>query len=106
METLLSIFRNVLVIGIWFYVGFQILPAARSTGRNGFLWYLAGLFSFYIPFIVIGFAPQVIMLLALTKGAEIPPIVVDYLGVTFFGLGIVAAFTCLYRVKRAVAKQP
>ena len=81
METLIPIIRKVLVIGIWVYVGFQMLPAARATDRNGLLWYFIGLFSFYIPFAIIGFAPPVLMLIAMKNGVEIPSTVFNYVGI-------------------------
>ena len=79
-------------MGIWVYVGFQMLPAARSTRRNGLVWYFIGLFSFYIPFAIIGFAPPVLMLIAMKNGTEIPTSVFDYTGIACFCLGIAAGF--------------
>lgn len=103
METLIPIVRKILVIGIWVYVGYQMLPAARSTDRNGFLWYCIGLFSFYIPFAIVGFAPPVLMLIAIKNGIEIPHAVFDFVGVGCFCLGVSAGFACLHRAKRAAA---
>ena len=106
METLIPIIRKVLVIAIWVYVGFQMLPAARATDRNGLLWYFIGLFSFYIPFAIIGFAPPVLMLIAMKNGVEIPSTVFNYVGIGCFCLGVSVGFACLHRAKRAASTPP
>ncbi|TWU50674.1 hypothetical protein Poly51_39670 [Rubripirellula tenax] len=106
MDTFIPVIRKILVIGIWIYVGYQMLPAARSTDRNGFLWYFIGLFSFYIPFALIGFVPPVLMLIAMKNGVAIPSAVFNTVGVGAFSLGVTAGFACLHRARSAALAPP
>ena len=101
METLFPVFRKILVLGIWIYVGYQMLPAARSTNRNGFLWYVIGLLSFYIPFSLIGFIPAMLILIAMKNGFDIPSWVFDTVGVVAFFGAVFMGLACLQRAKMA-----
>ena len=104
METWIPVARKILVIGIWIYVGYQMLPAASSTKRNGCLWYFIGLFSFYIPFAVIGFMPPVVMLLLMKRGVQIPRGVFDGIAGTMFILAVSAGVACLHWARRLAAR--
>lgn len=106
METFLPLIRKLLVLGVWVYVGYQMLPAARSTDRNGFIWYFVGLFAFYIPFLLIAFMPPVLMLIAMTNGMEIPSSFFNAVGIVAFFLGVSAGFACLNRAKTAALVLP
>ena len=106
METYIPVIRKIFVIGIWIYVGVQMLPAARSHNRNPVLWYIIGLFAFYIPFALIGFVPPVLMLIAMKNGTEIASSVFNGVGITVFCLGISVGFACLHRAKAVAAAPP
>ncbi|MDX1930026.1 MAG: hypothetical protein SFV81_26095 [Pirellulaceae bacterium] len=104
MEDYLPVIRKLVVIGIWIYVGIQMVPAARMGERNAFLWYFLGLFAFYIPFLIIAFLPLVLMLMAQVNGIETSGIY-HWVGFVAFCLGLSVGDTCLRRVK-AVAATP
>ena len=95
-----------LVIGVWIYIGVQMVPAANSRDRNPVLWYIIGLFAFYAPFAIIGFAPPVLMLIAMKNGIYIPSTIFDTIGISVFFLGVSVGFVCLNRAKAAASVRP
>jgi len=103
MESYLPVIRKLVVIGIWIYVGIQMVPAARSGERNAFLWYFLGLLAFYIPFLMIAFLPLVLMLMAQVNGIDTSGIY-PWVGFVAFCLGLSVGDACLRRVKAVAAK--
>lgn len=104
VENWVHVIRKMLVIGIWIYVGYRMLPAAQSGNRNRLLWYFIGLFSFYIPFAIIGFGPPVLMLIAMKNGLTIPSSVFDSVGVTVFFVGVSVGIASLHWSCRFAAR--
>ena len=105
VESWVPLVRKILVICIWIYVGYRMLPAAESGNRNRLLWYFIGLFAFYVPFTIIGFGPPVLMLIAMKNGLTIPSSVFDLVGGTMFFVGVSAGIAALHWTCRFAARQ-
>ena len=99
MELEFYMIRKIFVIGIWIYVGIQMVPAAQSQNRNPVLWYFIGLFGFYIPFAIVGFLPPVVMLILMKNGIDIASGVFQGVGTIAFGLGVSVGFAGLHFAK-------
>ena len=102
MENYVPLIRKLVVVGIWIYVGIQMVPAARAGERNALLWFFIGLFAFYIPFSIIAFSPLVLMLIAQVNGIETSR-VYHLVGFVAFCLGLSVGDACLRRVKAKAA---
>jgi hypothetical protein len=96
MEEYFGVLRKCMVIGIWIYVAIQMWPAAESRDRSPFLWFLIGLFAFYIPFAMVGFLPPVLLLmLQVRTGMTISDSVFSAVGVGAFVAGVTLGIACL-----------
>ena len=105
METWVPIARKLVVISIWLYVGYQMIPAARAAGRNPVRWYCVGLLAFYIPLAAIGFGVPALMLIAINSGVGVFAEHFDRFGTAFFAFGAVFGFASLGRARRLASQE-
>ncbi len=105
MEEYVGVLRKCIVIGVWIYVAIQMWPAAESRDRNPFLWFLIGLFAFYVPFTVVGFLPPILLLIFQVRtGIPISDSLFGTIGMVAFIAGVTSGFACLrYARDRAAA---
>lgn len=105
MNELFPIIRKLIVIGLWVYVGYVIVPSAKISGRSPFLWYFAGVASLFLPIVLIYAIGSAIVLPA-RHSLDLSPEVVGVLLMCFWALGGFAGFTCLSRLSSYLRRNP
>lgn len=109
MEEYIGLLRKCVVIGIWIYVAMQMWPAAESRDRSPFLWFVIGLFAFYIPFALVGFfLPALLLILQVRMEIPMSNKLFDAFGVVSFVAGVTLGLASLNhaRARAAAPLQP
>ncbi len=102
MEEYLPVLRKLIVIGIWIYIGMQMVPAARDGERNAFVWFFIGLIAFYVPFFAVAIIPPTLMLMAMAQGFDVGSYY-NAVGFIAFAAGISVGLGCLEKARKKAA---
>ncbi len=105
MIELLPVIKRLIVLGLWVYIGFVIVPAANRSGRSGVLWYFAGLASFYLPLVLI-YAGGAAIVLPARHRFELSGDAVRIAMMAVWALAGFAAFICLHRLRLYLQRNP